>query len=55
MKNSVESFVQSQNLKILKRQLVATTDEAKRRMVLRLLAEEGVKAPTLEARSRGCE
>ena len=50
---AMEHFIHRQNLKLLKKQLEAPTDEAKRRMVLSLLAEEEAKAPTLEAKSGG--
>ncbi|HLO22128.1 MAG TPA: hypothetical protein VK193_01730 [Methyloceanibacter sp.] len=38
-----ESFAQRENLKLLKKQLEAPTDEARRKMLLRLLAEEELK------------
>jgi hypothetical protein len=39
----MERFIHRQNLKLLKKQLEAPTDEAQRRMLLRLLAEEEAK------------
>jgi hypothetical protein len=38
-----ESFAHRENLKVLKKQLEAPTDEAQRSMLLRLLAEEEAK------------
>jgi hypothetical protein len=42
----VESFVHRQNFKLLKEQLEAPTNEAQRKMLLRLLADEEVEAET---------
>ncbi len=39
----MERFIHRQNLKLLKKQLEAPTDDARRRMLLRLLAEEEAK------------
>jgi hypothetical protein len=36
----VQRFIHSQNLTILRRQLAEATNEAKRRQILKLLAEE---------------
>jgi hypothetical protein len=44
MKTSVESFIQSENIKNFKKRLEAPTDHAQRRVLLRLLAEEKAKA-----------
>jgi hypothetical protein len=44
---SVESFVHRQNLKLLKKQLEAPANEAQRKMLLRLLAEEEAKGEQL--------
>jgi hypothetical protein len=47
MKTSVESFIQSENVKNFKKRLEASTDEAQRRVLLTLLAEERAKAEPL--------
>ncbi len=39
----MERFIHRENVKLLKKQLAATTDEAQRRMLLRLLGEEEAK------------
>jgi hypothetical protein len=39
----MERFIHRENLKLFRQQLEATTDEARRRMLLRLLAEEEAK------------
>jgi hypothetical protein len=44
---SVESFVHRQNLKLLKKQLEAPANEAQRKMLLRLFAEEEAKGEQL--------
>ena len=43
----MQHFIHRENLKLLKKQLEATTDEARRRMLLRLLAEEEAKGEQL--------
>jgi hypothetical protein len=47
MKTSVESFVHSENIKSFKKQLEVATDDAQRKMLLRLLAQEEAKAEQL--------
>lgn len=39
----MERFIHNQNIKLFKKQLEAPTDEAQRKMLLRLLAEEQAK------------
>jgi hypothetical protein len=39
----MEHFIHRENLKLFRQQLEATTDEDRRRMLLRLLAEEEAK------------
>jgi hypothetical protein len=41
----MEEFVHCENLKIFRRQLALVKDDAQRRLLLRLLAEEEAKAP----------
>jgi hypothetical protein len=41
----MEDFVHRENLKIFRRQLAQVKDDAQRRLLLRLLAEEEAKAP----------
>jgi hypothetical protein len=43
----MQHFIHRENLKLLKKQLEATTDEARRRMLLRLLAVEEAKGEQL--------
>jgi hypothetical protein len=43
----MQHFIHRENLKLLKKQLEATTDEARRWMLLRLLAEEEAKGEQL--------
>jgi hypothetical protein len=44
MKTSLENFVHDQNIKTFREQLEAPTNEAQRKMLLMLLAEEEAKA-----------
>jgi len=39
----MERFIHRENLKLFRQQLETTTDEARRRMLLKLLAEEEAK------------
>jgi hypothetical protein len=41
----MEEFVHHENLKLFRRQLALAKDDAHRRLLLRLLAEEEAKAP----------
>lgn len=41
----MEEFVRDENLKIFKRQLALVKDDARRKVLLKLLAEEEGKAP----------
>jgi hypothetical protein len=43
--DAMEDFVHRENLKIFRRQLAQVKDDAQRRLLLRLLAEEEAKAP----------
>jgi len=43
----MQHFIHRENLKLLKKQIEATTDDARRRMLLRLLAEEEAKGEQL--------
>ena len=43
MKTSLESFIHRENIKLFKKQLADPTKEARRKMLLRLLAEEEAK------------
>jgi hypothetical protein len=47
MKTSVKSFVHNENIKNFKKRLEAVTDDAQRRVLLTLLAEEKAKAEPL--------
>ena len=49
----MEEFVHRENLKIFKRQLALVKDEAQRRLLLRLLAEEEAKALRVHAMAEG--
>jgi hypothetical protein len=40
---SMENFIHTENLKLLKKQLETSTDDAQRKVLLRLLAEEEAK------------
>ena len=48
----MDSFIHRQNLEHYRKQLAATTDEAQRRMILKLLADEEAKEPPLCARNK---
>jgi hypothetical protein len=50
LKTTVESFIHRENIKLFKKQLEAPTNEAQRKMLLRLLAEEKAKAEQLRAK-----
>lgn len=43
----MEEFMRSENLKIFKRQLALAKDEARRQLLLRLLAKEEAKVPVV--------
>ena len=47
MKTSIESFIQSENIKNFKKRLESPTDAAQRETLLTLLAEETAKAERL--------
>jgi hypothetical protein len=47
MNTSVKSFVHNENIKNFKKRLEAVTDDAQRRVLLTLLAEEKAKAEPL--------
>jgi hypothetical protein len=49
---STEKFIQEENLKIFKKRLETASDEARRRMLLRLLAEEAAKGARLANRAQ---
>lgn len=46
--SSAQKFIQEQNIKIFKKRLKAASDEAQRRMLLTLLAEEEAKVARIE-------
>jgi hypothetical protein len=50
MKTSMESFIQSENIKNFRKRLETPTDDAQRRVLLRLLAEEEAKGEQLVAK-----
>ncbi len=52
MKTSLENFVHSQNIKAFKWQLEVPTNEAQRKLLLTLLAEEEAKVETSKPDSR---
>jgi hypothetical protein len=52
MMTPVESFIHNENIKNFKKRLEATTDDAQRKTLLTLLAEEEAKAAQLTKPTR---
>jgi hypothetical protein len=48
----MERFIHDQNIKLFKKQLDAETNEARRNMLFRLLAEEKANGKKLEAKAK---
>jgi hypothetical protein len=52
MRTTVEGFIHRENIKLFTEQLEAPITEAKRKMLLRLLAQEEAKADELVVKSK---
>jgi hypothetical protein len=48
----MERFIHNQNMKLFTKQLDGETDEARRNMLMRLLAQEETNGKELEAKSK---
>lgn len=51
-KQHMELFIHKQNMELFRKQLDAETNEARRNMLLRLLAQEGANGKRLEAKAK---